>query len=184
MSEEHRQKYFPPRQVRFSVYPFYSTKDGDDCLKKTIATSAFSGGLGTAFGLVAGLTSTTPYSPALGSNVLIRLSKYGLPMFAAGGMFAATTCAVANIRGGKDDPWNHFCGGLATGSVFGTAFKSQKLGWGLGFTFAFLALLMKAGKIDGFATWDINTLRREKAFNEYQRSYLTSRPDPEGDRTM
>ena len=42
---------------------------------------------------------------------------------AAGGMFAATTCAVANIRGGKDDPFNHFCAGLATGSVFGTACK-------------------------------------------------------------
>ncbi|KAK7100799.1 NADH dehydrogenase [ubiquinone] 1 alpha subcomplex subunit 11-like [Littorina saxatilis] len=183
MSEEHRQKYFPPRPSKFSLYPFYSVKDGDECLKKTLTMSAYTGALGTSFAVLAGLTSTTPDNPALGSNLLIRLTKYSLPMFAAGGMFAATTCAVANIRG-KDDPLNHFVAGLTTGSVFGTAFKSQKLGWGLGVTFGLLAFVIKALKSEGLVNIDMNTLRREKAFTEYQRSYFTTRPDPEGDRNL
>eukprot|EP00745_Piridium_sociabile_P028633 TRINITY_DN46256_c0_g1_i1.p1 TRINITY_DN46256_c0_g1~~TRINITY_DN46256_c0_g1_i1.p1 ORF type:complete len:199 (+),score=38.29 TRINITY_DN46256_c0_g1_i1:50-598(+) len=179
MSEEHRQKYFPTPRIR--CYPFYKTKDGDDCLKKTLALSAYSGAAGTTFALMAGLTSTTTDNPALASNVLIRLTKYGLPMFAAGGMFAATTCTVANLRGGKDDPFNHFAGGLATGSVFGTAFKSHKLGWGLGFTFAFLALIWKAGKIEGFTNIKTSEFRRERTLGGHNRSYFTMRPNPEGD---
>ena len=46
MSEEHRQKYFPPRPHRHKLYPFYTVKDSDDCLKKTVALSAYSGALG------------------------------------------------------------------------------------------------------------------------------------------
>lgn len=145
--------------------------------------SGYSGAAGTTFALLAGLTSTTADNPALGSNILIRLAKYGLPMFAAGGMFAASTCVIANVRG-KDDPLNHFFGGLATGSVFGTAFKSQKLGWGLGFTFALFAMILKAGKMEGFAVIDPYQFRRERTLGSFQRSYFTSRPDPEGDKNI
>ncbi|XP_076441460.1 NADH dehydrogenase [ubiquinone] 1 alpha subcomplex subunit 11-like [Babylonia areolata] len=183
MSEsEHRQKYFPPPKFPFS-YSIFEAKDGDDCLKKTLTLSAYTGATGTTFALIAGLTSTTADNPALGSNILIRLTKYGLPMFAAGGMYAATTCVVANIRG-KNDPFNHFFGGLAMGSVFGTAFKSQKLGWGIGFATGFLAMIWKAGKIEGFTNFDYSQYRREKTLGGHTRSYLTTRPNPEGDQRI
>ncbi|KAL8622453.1 hypothetical protein ACOMHN_034118 [Nucella lapillus] len=179
MSEEHRQKYYPTAQSPIS-FGFYKGKDGDDCLRKALTLSAYSGAAGTTFALIAGLTSTTADNPALSSNILIRLTKYGLPMFAAGGVFAASTCVIANVRG-KDDPFNHFFGGLATGSVFGTAFKSQKLGWGLGCAFALFAMIVKAGKIEGFANLDLTQFRRERTLGSHQRSYLTTRPNPEGD---
>jgi len=148
-----------------------------------VALSATTGAIGTGFAVIAGLTSTTPGNPALGSNLLIRLTKYSLPAFAAGAMFAATTCTVANVRG-KEDPLNHFVAGMTTGSVFGTAFKSQKLGWSLGFAIGLMAAVVKGLKQEGHFNLDINTIRRERSFTEYQRSYLTNRPSPEGDRTL
>jgi len=180
MSEEHRKKYFPEHKRRFELYPFYEKKDNEDCAKKILATTATTGIAGTTFAILAGLTSTTPDNPALGSNMMIRLAKYGLPAFAVGAMFSGTVCASANIRG-KDDALNHLLAGLTTGSVIGTAMKSQKIGWAYG-----IALGLFAAAAKGVITetgWKLKptTLRREVSFNEYKRSYFTTRPDNKGD---
>lgn len=185
MSEEHRLRYFgKPEKSRY--YPFYEVKDGDDCLKKTLMVSLYTGSAGTLFAFFNGFTSTTIDNPALGSNLLIRFGKFAVPMFAAGAVYSATVCAVSNIQGGKDSPLNHFCGGMAAGSVFGTAFKSHKLGWGLAFLFGSLAALRKQYEMEGFSKInDVPTRRQTQMFlGSHQRSFLTSRPDAEGDQSL
>lgn len=39
----------------------------------------------------------------------------------AGALFATGICIASKVRGGTNDPLNHFVGGLAAGSSFGVA---------------------------------------------------------------
>lgn len=184
MSEEHRKKYFPPKPRRYIAYPFYKTKDGDDCLRKILTLSCYSGGIGSGFAVVGALKATIHESPQLGSHLLIRLGKYALPMAAAGAMFSAAICTMANVRGGANDPYNHFVGGLAVGSVFGAATRSHAKGWGMGIFIGLAALIWKAGKLEGWANIDGEEINRTKGFYVYKRAWFTERPDPEGNRGL
>ena len=46
-----------------------------------------------------------------------------IPLVTSAATFAATSCALTNLRG-KDDAWNPTLGGLAAGSIFGAASES------------------------------------------------------------
>jgi hypothetical protein len=43
---ECRLLYFPEAAKRFYIYPFYSVKDGEDCLRKVLAMGAMTGAAG------------------------------------------------------------------------------------------------------------------------------------------
>ena len=48
------------------------------------------------------------------------LGFIAVPLVTSAATFAATSCALTNLRG-KDDAWNPAFGGLAAGSIFGAA---------------------------------------------------------------
>nr|KAG5710265.1 hypothetical protein BaRGS_008981 [Batillaria attramentaria] len=62
--------------------------------------------------------------------------------------------------------------------------KSHGQGWAMGIFLGLAALIWKIGKMDGWADIDGSDIKPDKGFNVYRRAWLTTRPDPEGDRSL
>lgn len=70
--------------------------------------------------------------------------------------YGAVTCAVANLRGKKDDIWNHAAGGASLGLICGFSMKSSAAGTVMAFFGAVGGALLKAFYLNdrkGISAW-------------------------------
>lgn len=96
-------------------YKYYDTPEGQDIYKKVFVTSKYAAitGLGVA------TFDVLMYSHPKGIfNTVNRYAFFMGPMVGMAAAFTVTANAAQNIRE-KNDVWNYFLGGVASGAVFG-----------------------------------------------------------------
>nr|XP_026492791.1 NADH dehydrogenase [ubiquinone] 1 alpha subcomplex subunit 11 [Vanessa tameamea] len=101
-------------------YKYYDTPEGHDIFKKVFVTSKYAGmaGLGVA------TFDVLMYSHPKGLfNTAYRYAFFLGPMVGMAAAFTVTANTAQNIRE-KNDVWNYFLGGVASGTVFGAWKKS------------------------------------------------------------
>ncbi|KAK6989996.1 NADP dehydrogenase [ubiquinone] 1 alpha subcomplex subunit 11 [Biomphalaria glabrata] len=111
------------------------------------------------------------------SRGIERIVKHSPPFFISGLTYGLAVGMSAKIRN-KDGPLNHIIGGIASGTMFGSWYKSPAVGVTVSIVLATLGGVYKAA-VDG------NYLalaypRRPRVLNMYKMGWLTERPDQEG----
>ncbi|XP_037086999.1 uncharacterized protein LOC119107731 [Pollicipes pollicipes] len=134
----------------FKGYQYYDTKDGEDCHKKIWFM--------TKTALVFSAWAAPSYCALVTKPVGAWQTAHGLgyitiPMVTSAATFAATACALTNLRG-KDDLLNPMAGGFAAGSIFGAWKHCMWTGARWGGIFAVTAFFFKAAEQDKWYWWE------------------------------
>ncbi|XP_054162691.1 NADH dehydrogenase [ubiquinone] 1 alpha subcomplex subunit 11-like [Oppia nitens] len=113
----------PPKK-----YYFFDTPDYADCHKKIYQYTYFGFKLGSAVALIDIVGGRQlSYLTAMG-RIAGHLGRFGGSL----GIYAATVCCVANLRGKKHDcydvPMNHMLGGASIGLIWG--YKTHSVAYG------------------------------------------------------
>lgn len=149
--------------------------DDRDILSKTWSGTklGFAGALA-----IGGFVYTNQKAPPLNHYAAIERSfTHGTPWLIAGIAYGLATSTSARLRD-TDGPINHFIGGIASGTMLGTWYKSVRFGGGAS---VLIALGGAACKV--MADYDVLTpqiARRPRVFNMYRTGWFTERPNPEG----
>lgn len=129
-------------------YYYYEKPDYDECLEKTWVCMKMAGAWGavlTVNHLITGESKLGPDGkypklPKTYGYAVRSLVRYTGPVMSIAFLGASITCALANIRGKKDDCWNHMLGwGIPAGFVLNHVCKSSFHGAAYGFLIALAA---------------------------------------------
>lgn len=157
----------------FEGYKYYDSKDGEDCHKKVW----FMTKMGLVFSAWAGPAYCAMVTQPVGVwQTAHSLGVVTVPVVTAGATFAATSCALTNLRG-KDDAWNAALGGLAAGSIFGAAKQSLATGGRLGAIFAGVAVSVKMGIDNDWKWWEAEKFTQRGTVGMWRHDW-TLRKDP------
>lgn len=127
----------PPKRK----YYFFDTPDYEDCHKKIYSYGMYGAKAATFVSFVDVMGNRQlSYARAFG-RMVGHFGRIGGSFL----MYSAITCCVANIRGEKQDswehPWNHIIGGASVGLIWGYKFHSTGVGAGVGAACALLGVL-------------------------------------------
>ncbi|KAF0287394.1 NADH dehydrogenase [ubiquinone] 1 alpha subcomplex subunit 11 [Amphibalanus amphitrite] len=157
----------------FQGYKYYDTKDGEDCHKKiwfmTKSALLLSGWAGPCY-------CALVTHPVGAWQTVHSLGYITIPLVTSAATFAATTCALTNLRG-KDDFYNPALGGLAAGSIFGAAKQSLATGARWGGIFAVAAISVKAGVDYDWRWWEAENFTQRGTVGMWRHDW-TLRKDP------
>ncbi|KAH9523428.1 hypothetical protein Btru_039999 [Bulinus truncatus] len=104
-----------------------------------------------------------------------RVIKHSPPFFLSGLTYGLVVGMLGKIRD-RDDFKNHIFGGLASGTVLGSWYKSPAMGAYGGLLLAGICGCYKYISNDDM----IPQPRRQRVFNMYRTGWFTDRPNPEG----
>jgi hypothetical protein len=136
---------------RWFGYYYYATPDYEDCLPKTVVACKLAlawGAVGTAQHLLMAETRFKDGKPIVipktwnyaGKSVV----RYTGPVMGICFLSSSISCALANLRGKKDDPWNHILSwGPVTGLVLTKILKNSGYGFGYGLIVGLFAGALK-----------------------------------------
>jgi len=83
------------------------------------------------------------------ANVITRLKVWGVPIIGSAVAYTSIVHTVSNLRGRKNDMYNHMWAGASMGAVIGTATKRPVAGCVVGFLFGSFAMMAKDSALLG-----------------------------------
>jgi len=131
-------------------YYFYETPDYDNCVGKVWWATKFSGSLMSAVAVTDIIFMTRPRTWEYCST---RFFRFVYPFTASCALAASVSCTVANLRGKKDDCYNHIAGGLATTVIYTGFLKNSGKGVALGVLSAFAYGMFKRCHQEQWMIW-------------------------------
>jgi len=127
------------QKFNYNKYP-----DGENCLYKTFCTTKFMtiAGFGAAFFHV----NVTKHNSVF--EFARWFPKIMGPAMLMGATMGGTACYLTMLRG-KDDAWNYYFAGGATGGMLGMCLKNVSHGCHSAFYISLIAAAYKAAKMEG-----------------------------------
>jgi hypothetical protein len=122
-------------------YYYFETPDYDNCAGKVWWGAKYSAGLSASIATLDILFETRV--PKTFEFVTGRYIRYIVPWTTSLMLGASVACSLSNLRGKKDDSWNYFWGGAATGLIWTKFFRCSGKGAASGFVAAVAGSLFK-----------------------------------------
>jgi len=133
----------------FGGYHYFETPDYDNCAGKVWYATKCSLLLTIPMSAYETIINLDQSKKALGGQFL----KTNLPLLSAFVLGSSVSCAVANLRGQRDDNYNYIIGGFSTSAVWTAYYKSSLKGVGAGTIFALLGAGLKEVMKSDFVLW-------------------------------
>jgi len=128
----------------------FKGRDDERVLFKTLLMTKYAGAVGGFAALFDVMLVTQSQTV---TSALQRILYWNVPIIGGGLAYTSTVAVLASMRGGKNDTWNHFFGGLAAGSVCGAARHSIIFGAVLGFGFGMYGAVHKDCVLQDIDLW-------------------------------
>jgi len=125
----------------------WEMKDDDGWWEKTTCAIRWTA-LTTAFFAIFDINMMPGRKPGI-ANVINRVKFWGVPFIGGGIAYTSIVHTVSNLRGSKDDMYNHFWAGASVGAVVGAAARKPLMGCVTGFFLAIFALMAKDSALRG-----------------------------------
>lgn len=136
--------YFGQYGIFGSKFNYNKYPDGENCLYKTFCV--------TKFTTISGFGLACFHVNMIKHNSMFEFVRWFPrimgPAMAMGATLGGTACYLTQLRG-KDDAWNYYWAGGATGGMLGLCLKNASHGWHAAFYISLLAAAYKACKMEG-----------------------------------
>jgi len=121
-------------------YYYFETPDYDNCAGKVLWASKYALAFSVGWSVTDIVLSEKPRTLVFVAN---RLNRFVSPWMSTVILGSSLSCALSNMRGKKDDAWNYFWGGAASGFIWTHHFKCSGRGAAMGLLLGFTAAMAK-----------------------------------------